>query len=53
VTDTGYWSEFLAFGEAEDIAEAKALAISILDEMCNSKPWRVRWAKWEQRDLFA
>jgi hypothetical protein len=52
VTDTGYWSEFLSVGEAEEEGGPAALATSLLDEMARSKSWRVRWAKWEQGDLF-
>jgi hypothetical protein len=53
VTDTGYWSEFLSVGEAEDEGGPKAIAAALLDEMSNTKSWRVAWARWEQRDLFA
>jgi hypothetical protein len=52
VTDTGYWSEFLDFGEAEEAGGAKSIAVSLLDEFAETQTWRVRWAKWEQRDLF-
>lgn len=52
VTDTGYWSEFLPIGEVDDIPDAKAIAMSILDEMSDTQTWRVRWTRWEQRDLF-
>ena len=53
VTDTGYWSEFLALGEAEELGGPKAAAECILNELSNSTRWRAAWAKWEQRDLFA
>ncbi len=53
VSDTGYWSEFLSIGEAEEEGGAVALAVSLLDEFANTQTWRVRWAKWEQGDLFA
>lgn len=52
VTDTGYWSEFLSPGEAEEAGGAVALATQLLQEFAHTKTWRVRWARWEQRDLF-
>ena len=52
VSDTGYWSEFLSIGEAEEKGGACTLAVSLLEEFANSQTWRVRWARWEQRDLF-
>jgi len=52
VSDTGYWSEFLSIGEAEEDGGHVALATALLEEFSNTQTWRVRWARWEQRDLF-
>jgi hypothetical protein len=52
VSDTGYWSEFLSVGEAEKEGGPVALASALLDEFSDTQTWRVRWAKWEQGDLF-
>jgi len=53
VSETGYWSEFLSVGEAEEDGGPVALATALLDEFSNTQTWRVRWARWEQGDLFA
>lgn len=52
VTDTGYWSEFLSPGEAEQAGGPLAMVANLLDEMSHSRTWRVRRARWEQQDLF-
>ncbi len=52
VSDTGYWSEFLSIGEAEEDGGPVALAVALLDEFSNTQTWRVRWARWEQQALF-
>ena len=53
VSDTGYWSEFLSIGEAEEEGGPVVLASSLLEEFSKTQTWRVRRAKWEQGDLFA
>ncbi|MBL8554593.1 MAG: hypothetical protein JNL41_09975 [Phenylobacterium sp.] len=52
VTDTGYWSQFLAPGEVEEAGGAVALITAQLEEFSHTKTWRVRRARWEQQDLF-
>jgi len=50
LSDTGYWSEFLAIGEAEDHGGPRELARRLLVEFANSETWRIRWARWELAD---
>ena len=52
VTDTGYRSEFLGGGEVEEAGGIVAYVTAWLEEMAESKSWRVARARWEQRDLF-
>ena len=52
LSDTGYWSEFLQPGEAEEAGGPLSLTSDLLDEMSANQAWRAVWAKWEQRDLF-
>ena len=52
LTDTGYLSQFLEVGEAEDAGGPAALVRAQLEEFSYTKSWRVRQARWEQRDLF-
>jgi hypothetical protein len=52
LSEDGYWSEFLAIGEAEEAGGPAAVAVALLNEFSESLSWRVAWARWEQRDLF-
>lgn len=50
--DGGYWSEFVALGEAEEAGGPVQLASALLNEFSDRQSWRVAWARWEQRDLY-
>ena len=52
LTDTGYLSQFLEVGEAEEAGGPSALIRAQLEEFAQTKTWHVRRARWEQRDLF-
>ena len=52
LTDTGYWSDFLSLSEAQEAGGPAAVAVELLEEFAQTQTWRVRRARWEQRDLF-
>jgi hypothetical protein len=52
ITDTGYRSEFVGYGEVEEAGGPIAFVKAWLDEMADTKSWRIACARWMQRDLF-
>ncbi len=52
VTDTGYRSEFVDHGIVEETGGVVAYVTAWLEEMAQTKSWRIARARWEQQDLF-